>query len=142
MIATTSKNVASKVKAHVQENKKYYIIGGVVVGGIAIGTSGYILGMKVSPKNVENLVAPSIKQQGLVVWKPEATLEVYIEALGDPGNIIQDTTTGTIYASQNQAAKALGVAGSRVSKHLNGLLSDVDGHTLVRLGKAAVPENA
>ncbi|UVK59340.1 HNH endonuclease [Gordonia phage Pherobrine] len=138
MIAATSKNVASKVKAHVQENKKYYIIGGVVVVGIAIGTSGYILGTKTSPKEVENLITPKINQ--VLSWKPEATLEVYIEALGDPGNIIQDTTTGTIYASQGQAARELGVYPSRISEHLAGKIPNVQGHVLKNLGKAAVAE--
>lgn len=134
-------NKIDQIKKHVQDNKKYYIIGGVVVGLAAAGAAGYILGTKTSPKDVENFVAPSIKQQGIVVWRPEATLEVTIEALGDPGNIIQDVTTGTIYASQNQAAKALGVTKSTMSRHINGELDFIAGeHQLVKLGKAFVPE--
>ncbi|WNM72513.1 hypothetical protein SEA_ARTORIAS_44 [Gordonia phage Artorias] len=130
-----------KVKKHVQDNKKYYLVGGVVVTIVAAGTTGYILGTKTSPKEVMNQISP--KQQGFVVWKPTQTLEVYIEACGDPGNIIQDLTTGTIYASQNQAAAALGVDKAAVSRHLKGLSNHVgDGHVLQKLGKAHVTDLA
>ena len=76
-------------------------------------------------------------------WKPEAyqTIDVHIEALGDPGNIIQDADTGIIYASQNQVAKALDVAPAYVSQHLNGKRDHVMGHKLVKLGKAMVSES-
>lgn len=128
-----------KVKEHVRENKKYYVVGGVIVGGIAIGTAGYILGTKTSPKEVMNHISP----RQTLNWKPTQTLEVYIEACGDPGNIIQDLTTGTIYASQNQAANALGVDKSAISRHLKGLSDYVAGdHVLQKLGKAHVSELA
>lgn len=141
MIAATPKNAFDQIKKHVQDNKKYYIIGGVVVGLAAAGTAGYILGTKTAPKEVENLVAPSIRQSGFV-WKSPPTLEVHIEALGDPGNIIQDMTTGTIYASQGEAARALGVYPARISEHLTGKLEHVQGHILKNLGKAHVPQLA
>ena len=135
-------NKIDQIKKHVQDNKKYYIIGGVVVGLAAAGTAGYILGTKTAPKEVENLVAPSIKQSGFV-WKSPPTLEVHIEACGDPGNIVQDLTTGTIYASQNQAAAALGVDKAAVSRHLKGLSDFVAGdHVLTKLGKAHVSDIA
>lgn len=132
-------NKIDQIKKHVQDNKKYYIIGGVVIGVVSAGAAGYILGTKTAPKEVENLVVPSIKQQG-IVWKSPPTLEVHIEALGDPGNIIQDTTTGTIYASQGQAAKALGVHPSRIGEQLKGVRDHVDGHEFIKLGKAMVAE--
>ena len=129
------------IKNHVRENKKAYLIGGgVVVVGAAAGV-GYILGVRTTPKNVETLVAPSNTINGLA-WKPVQTIEVVVEALGDPGNIVQDLTTGTIYASQRQAATALGVHPGRVSDHLNGRTANVAGHVLQKLGKAAVPEAA
>jgi plasmid maintenance system antidote protein VapI len=63
-----------------------------------------------------------------------------VEALGDPGNIIQDTTTGIVYASQGQAARALGVFPARISENLTGKLPNVNGHCFTKIGKAAVPE--
>jgi hypothetical protein len=61
---------------------------------------------------------------------------VDIKALGDPGNIIQDVVTGTIYASQNQAARELGVSKTAVFNHLHGKTSQVAGHKLTVVGKA------
>jgi hypothetical protein len=75
----------------------------------------------------------------VLTYKSNQTLEVFIEALGDPGNIIQDTTTGIIYASQGQAAKELGVTPGYVSQHLHGRQDHVKGHILKNLGKAMVP---
>lgn len=117
------------IKNHVRENKKVYIVGGVCfLAGVATTI------IVVKKADVE--ISPKIQQ--ILSYKPHATLEVYVEALGDPGNIVQDTTTGTIYASQNQAAKALGTTPSRMSSHLKGDLEHIDGHVLVKLGKAMV----
>ncbi|QGJ89665.1 membrane protein [Gordonia Phage Odesza] len=136
MIAATPKNALDKVKSHIQENKKVYIVGGVC---LVVGLAGGALIVKAhQPPPIK--VQPKINQ--VLSWKPEAKLEVYIEALGDPGNIIQDTTTGTIYASQRQAADALGVDPSSVSRHLAGKFPDVKGHILSNLGKAYVPSIA
>lgn len=127
------------IKTHVREHKKAYVIGGTVAAaGVAAGV-GYILGARTTPKNVETLVAPANTINGLA-WKPTQTIEVVVEALGDPGNIIQDLTTGTIYASQNQAAKALGVPAARISECVNGARAHVNGHNFVKLGKAMVPQ--
>lgn len=118
-----------KIRTHVSENKKAYIAGGV---GVVIGVAATTIVLKKS--NVE--VKPKIQQ--ILSYKPNATLEVHIEALGDPGNIIQDMTTGTVYASQGQAARELGVSPSVVSKHLAGSMADAGGHILEKLGKAHV----
>lgn len=127
------------IKNHVREHKKVYVIGGTVAAvGVAAGV-GYILGVRTTPKNVETLVAPSNTINGLA-WKPTQTIEVVVEALGDPGNIVQDLTTGTIYASQGEAARALGAYPADVSRHLRGLSNSVKGHQLAKLGKACVPQ--
>ena len=131
-------NNLEDVKKHIANHKRKYIIAGAVAGVAAIGVGGYILGTKSVPQNVENLTSVKPKIQQIMNWKPTATLEVTVECLGDPGNIIQDVTTGTIYASQNQAAKALGVYPARISEHLAGKLPNVQGHELVNLGKAHV----
>lgn len=53
--------------------------------------------------------------------------------IGRPSYLIHDINTDLWYRSQSAAAKALGVSDSRVSNHLNGLLSHVDGHSLERV---------
>ena len=74
----------------------------------------------------------------ILTWKSKQTIEVFIEALGDPGNIIQDIDTGIIYASQGQAARELGIHPSRISKQLNGVIDNAKGHRFTLLGKAGV----
>lgn len=122
-----------KVKNHFRENKKLYIGIAIGVGVTAIGFVTYIL---VNGKNGYNQTAVVLGNHNTVTQ----TIDVYIEALGDPGNIVQDTTTGIIYASQNQAARELGLNPSRLSQHLHGRAADVDGHIFAKLGKAMVSE--
>lgn len=118
-----------KFRTHISENKVAYIAGatGVIVGAAAA---------TIFLKQADVQIAPKIQQ--ILSYKPTATLQVHIEALGDPGNIIQDMTTGTIYASQGQAARELGVNAARISENLAGKIPDVKGHTFKLLGKAPV----
>lgn len=115
---------------HFKENKKLYI--GIAVG-ICLGTGASVMIFHSS-------ALVNIKPVQILTWKSKQTIEVFIEALGDPGNIIQDTTTGTIYASQGQTARALGVSPARISEHLAGKIPNVKGHILEKLGKAVVSE--
>lgn len=116
------------------ENKQAYIAG---AGGLFVGSLAALVYISKT-----DVVVSQAKIQQILSYKPLATIEVYIEALGDPGNIIQDTTTGIIYASQGQAAKELGVYSARISEHLVGKLPDVKGHTFQKLGKAMVSKEA
>lgn len=121
-----------KIKTHFIENKKLYIGIGV---GILVGATGvFFVTRNPTEMNVNN------KIQQILSWKPKATIEVYIEALGDPGNIVQDMTTGTIYASQGQASRAIGATASDMSKHLSGARAHLDGHVFEKLGKAPVSQ--
>ena len=122
------------VKTHVQTHKTVYIVGAVCL------TVGVLGGVALTKRASTISVDPKINQ--FMSWKPNATLEVHIEALGDPGNIIQDVTTGTVYASQGQAAKAVGASASQMSRHLSGATNWVNGHQFVKLGKALVSDVA
>lgn len=118
------------VKNHLRNNKVTYIACGVTAVVVA-GTTCIILK---KPSLVSNTAIQ------ILPWKSPQTIEIYVEALGDPGNIIQDLVTGTVYASQNEAARALGVNQGLISRHLAGKLADVKGHTFAKLGKAIVPQ--
>ena len=120
----------NKIKTHIQENKKFYAGVGV---GVAVGVTVAVVLTKSDAQ-----ISPKIQQ--ILSYKPHATMEVYIEALGDPGNIIQDLTTGTVYASQGQAARELGVSPARISEQLKGTRDHVNGHVFDVLGKASVAE--
>lgn len=121
-----------KIKNHLRENKKTYI----ACGGTAILA---VLATLIATRDGDVTLSKfNVKQTGVV--NNNTNLEVYIEALGDPGNIVQDLASGTVYASQGQAAKELGTTPVAVSRHLNGHTDHVNGHKLVRLGKAPVAE--
>lgn len=119
-----------KIKTHLSENKVTYLSCGAtaVVTGLVV----YVYKGKIDNVLVQNKITQ------ILSWKPNATIEVYVEALGDPGNIIQDLTTGSVYASQGQAARELKVNPARISEHLNGVRTNVQGHVLQRLAKASV----
>lgn len=123
------------LKQHWQNNKKTYLACGVTA--IVVGGVTYML----TRDGKVTVAVMQLKQIG-VLNRAHQTIEVYVEALGDPGNIIQDLTTGTIYASQGQAARELGLPISSISNQLNGRSAHVKGHIFEKLGKAAVPEAA
>lgn len=122
------------IKNHVRENKKVYI---GTAAGLAVGAAvGVGIGVGLSVRQSGPIT--NVRPIQAFAYKSNQTVEVIVEALGDPGNIVQDMTTGTIYASQNQAAKALGVDKSIISRHLHGSVESINGHILQKLGKAAV----
>lgn len=46
---------------------------------------------------------------------------------GHPGNVVEHLESGEQFASQARAAEVFGVSASRMSKHLRGLIEDIDG---------------
>jgi len=119
-----------KIKKYFDENKRIYI-SCVITGAVCAGVT-LLIAPKTSLSNV--------RQFQVLTWKSKQTVEVFVEALGDPGNIIQDMTTGIIYASQGQAARELKVSPARISENLAGKLPDVKGRIFKKLGKAVVSE--
>lgn len=121
-----------RIKNHLSENKVVYIstAAGVVLSSAA--TAAVLMTKK--PELVNAKIV-----QGLALWSPP-TIQIHIEALGDPGNIIQDVESGTVYASQGQAARELGVTPTAISQHLSGKTPHVRGRRFTKLGKAPVSE--
>jgi hypothetical protein len=117
-----------KVKTHLRENKKVYIASGV---GLAVGAVSVFLVMRYKGGSAEIINMPRF-------WSPgdNNIMKVVINALGDPGNVVQCVETGTIYASQGQAARELGLDAAAISKYLNGKSPHVRGNHFVVLGKA------
>lgn len=125
----------NKIKQHFKDHKEAYIVGGVCLAtGVVIGAVTILV---VKKGGNQTTVA---EMTNIVAWKPKQTIDVYVEALGDPGNVVQDLTTGTVYASQGQAARALGAYPSDMSKHLAGKKPHINGHIFEKLGKAIVSE--
>ena len=116
-----------RIKNHLVENKKVYIaaVAGAVMGGIVVLM---IIKYRRLPSeiNVTRILSPG----------DENIMKVFINPLGDPGNVVQCVETGTVYASQGQAARELGVSTARISQHLSGLTPHIYGNHLIILGKA------
>jgi len=122
------------VRTHIRNNKVTYIACGVTAVVVA-GVTYYVCG---------NSALVNVRPIQILNWKSHQTIEVVIEALGHPGNVIQDVTDGvggTIWASQNQAAKALGVLPARISEHLAGKIPDVAGRVLMKIGTASFSDD-
>jgi len=121
-----------KIKQHFHNNKKVYITGGVC---LVVGAAGGVL---YASKKAE-MIVDAYKLQINSPTTNNIITQLILPALGDPGNVVQCIETGTIYASQRQAAKELGLSTSNVSKHLHGQLSHVKGNHLKVIGKAGQP---
>lgn len=116
-----------KMTNHLKRHRTIYItagvcfVGGAVVGGLYFKTFG---------------MNPQINQKAVALFNStinQTAVQVTIDAPGNSGNVIKDLTTGTIYPSQNAAAKALGINPNNLSNHLKGKNADVTGHVFEKL---------
>ena len=123
-------NKTDRIKKHFSDNKNLY----------AVAAGAAFVGSAVTAVVLRNPDMMAVRQTQVLAYKSTQHLEVFVEALGDPGNIIQDLTTGTVYASQGQAARELGVSPARISEQLKGTRDHVNGHVCDVLGKASVAE--
>jgi hypothetical protein len=124
-----------RIKAHFKRNQKVYV---------ACGTTAVVVGVGVYIWKARNPV--TIPRTGSVTVSDSATItssifntgtmhvNVDLDMRGHPGYIVECVETGKYFASQSQAAKALGVTASRMSKHLNGFSDNVGGFHFVRHG--------
>jgi hypothetical protein len=122
-----------KIKTHIKENKKTYIVGGVcfVVGAAAMAiVKGSQNTAIVDSFNILKYKSPHTSQ----------TVLVALPQLGHPGNAVQVVgDPGTIYASQGEAARALGVTPTAVGKHLKGDIPNVAGVVLKKITEKGEP---
>ena len=118
-----------KIKDHVSRHKTTYIAGGVC----------FVLGAATAVVLKDKSSLVSVREYFNMKWHSPTTNQFIMPALGHPGNVVQCIETGTVYASQGQLARELGVDPWVVSNHLKGLLPDVKGFHLNILGKAGEP---
>lgn len=131
----------SKIKEHWNNHKEKYYIGAIAfLYGAAIGAT-----LVINSKNkqiAEMMNSANISNyQGIAINSPihnDISIEIYSKV--DPGWIVQDVESGTIYASQNEAARALGVSPTTVSGHLTGKFDNAGGRKLARIAKAPVSQ--
>lgn len=112
-----------KVRQHLRENKTVYVAGVVC---LVTGAAGALLLAGKADVDVNS----QIKQ--ILSYKPEAhqTVVVVLEEKANLSKPVRVKGTDKIFASQNEAAKHLGVPPSLLSRHLNGKLETANGHLL------------
>lgn len=115
------KDQVKKVKEHLQENKKYYLVGGIC---LAVGAVGAAL---IVPKNIAiQIAAAKMVEQNVH--------QDYLKGRMHPGIRLLHNETGIEYPSVRYAAEQLGLHRAKISKHLQGKLADVDGQHFTNNG--------
>ena len=115
----------SRVKTHVKNHQKAYLIGG--------GAAGTLIFIKKFPAIVINDVgnikvnSPTINQITIEIPKP-----------GNSGNMIYCAKDGVYYPSQRSLAKALGENTGTISQLINEKIPDTKGYGLVKVAENGV----
>lgn len=116
----------SKIKQHFKDHKEAYIVGGVCLA------TGVVIGIVVTLR--KNSVLVDVNSIRVLSSGDNNTF--IVAANGDPGNVVRCVEDNVLYPSQNAAARALNVNKATVSQHLNGVLPNVKGKHLEKIGKA------
>lgn len=109
-----------RIKNHVRENKKVYIVG---ASCLAVGAMGGGLYVATRPE-----VTQMVKMQNIgLTWKPKQEVIQFIER-STPSKPIHLKGTQQYFDSISSAARETGLDRSRISKQLAGLVDDVQGN--------------
>jgi hypothetical protein len=109
-----------KAKAHVQRNQNTYLVGAAGIAGIA-----GVLVFKSRPViTIENVASPVFNN--LPIFNNE-NIGNSVNFGGYAHKIVKCLETGEIWETVTAAAKAAGVATSKMSQHINGHMEHVDG---------------
>lgn len=120
------RETTDKVVTHVKKHKEAYIVGALGVLGITLT----ILVMK----GQQAKFIQSGNENATLNYKStiNSSVSIKIKSPGNAGNILQDEN-GTVYTSQNRAAKALGVTKQAIQRHLQGDIPNLKGHVLKKI---------
>ena len=120
------------IKNHFLNNKKLYISLGI---GLTIGVVTMLVMTKYG--NSRNMMTEgnniTVKN---VIAKNVTVVTSYLKSRGHPGYIIRCVETGIIFPSQNYAAKLMELDPSKLSKHLCGMIGEVEGFHFERIAIA------
>ena len=97
------KETYEAVKAHVIRHKEAYIVG--LIGVASVGITILIFKNQASHQPI----TIGDTSNALILRDKSKIENVNFISPGNAGNVVQDTTTGIIYPSQEAAAKALGI---------------------------------
>ena len=113
-----------KIKSHLKENKKGYLIAGAsILSGVILGAGGVVLANRADVLAVQKINA-------LVVVKPTQTLTQETILM-----LVKET--GEKFASKNRLSETLGVNRSELADIAPGESGKIGNYTVENLGKAA-----
>jgi|KBSMisStaDraftv2_1062788.scaffolds.fasta_scaffold27891_6 hypothetical protein len=109
-----------QVKAHISRNRERYITGSVVV---VAGITCYI----VRGRTVAGFAASEVNIRPFAFFSKQNVVTVIErEGRGHPGYLVKCLETGDIFRTQGDAARALGVDGKTMTRHILGDLPHVN----------------
>lgn len=112
------KTVGQKMKGHLKKHKGKYIVGGSLAVGVGVG-------VYLGNKGIINL---QLVNTGAVTQNQYIDKSINIlSRRGHAGNVVRCIETGETFASQNRAAELLGLSSTKLSRHINGKLENVEG---------------
>lgn len=107
-----------KVKQHLKDNKKVYLVG---AGGVAVGAAAATAVVMAQYGGFPLEVSQTAKNTALIVWKPKVTQIALVKnACPDPIPVM-DKLTGESYCSMRRAAAVTKMAYDAVRKDANGV---------------------
>lgn len=118
-----------KIKNHLKEHKREYLIGGsCLVGGVLIGAMVkrpiYIQANAALPPTTVNVNTPVNNN---IPVHNNIRLDNSVAMGGYTSKIVKNMNTGELYGSVSDAAAAAGVSLTTMSKHINGKTDHVYG---------------
>lgn len=115
-----------KVKNHIQKNKNYYIVGGVVISVVSVGAAGYILGVKNSG-DIIDLGKDNVLTN--VAIKPREFNNTVVQMIerSTASKPVHLVGTNLYFNSIREAARETGHQVAMISKCVNGHIADVKG---------------
>ena len=121
-----------QVKQHIKKHKTIYICVAVVVVTTiaAVVVTRKVMLAKFSPEVISKV---SVAEGATIGDNAHITTNIYNGLRGHPGFQTLCLDTGEVFSSQNDAALFAGVDKKTMSRHLNGLLPDINGVVFTRL---------
>lgn len=129
-----------KIKQHLRDNKTHYIWGSVTV--VVAGITCVIVKGRCSSHRIDRGISV-VADRGISVIADRSVVKDNVFHIskhsrrGAPSWIVRCVETGEVFSSQREAAEAMGLSQSEISKHLNGLMDHVRGFTFERIAMAA-----
>ena len=130
------------VKKHFKNNQKIYF--GIAIG---VGVAGitWVIVRRVTAQPI-SLGTSETTQTGISVLGQRVVIKdstlnnvsyISSERSGPPSWVVRCKETDQVFTSQRNAALAMELSQSEISKHLNGVMDDVRGFTFERICMAA-----